>query len=227
MLGIETVKKLIKNALDKLERRVRGMVRRGIIRSWDNSKSTGGGQFEMTKDELVDSVESIQLPGISWRPLPDCEAIVFAVGGNPSNLIGIPSQRDQRLKDEELDPGEVALYINNTDQVIRLKRNHDVLLQSGTNGHIVTLKANGDIILDSQGGKIYLGANGATKAVALAEDVDNNFDTLKIQLNNHKHFAGFALLDGMGLPCTGLTSGPDGPFTGIVATNSDTVFCVS
>lgn len=232
MLGADAVKKLIRNVTDKIETRARGMVRRAVIKAFDNAGGTGSAQCELTKDEIVE-LEMLQLPGVSWRPLPGCEAVVWAVGGNQHNLVGLPSQRNQRLKDDELDPGEVALYIGNTGQLIRLKRNNDVVLASGENGHIVTLKANGDIVLDSQGGKIYLGANGAAHPLALADDVDANFNEVRTQFNAHKHFQltsplDFALANGGG-PVTGTINGKgvDSPMTGIVSVASDTIFGVS
>ena len=203
------------------------MVRRAVLRALDNSGGLARVQVELTQDELADGVELLSWPGISIRP-EGCEAIVLAIGGNSSNLLAIPNQRGKRLAGDDLAAGEVALHIGVADQVVRLKNDGTVLLQSGTTGATITLKPSGDIVLDVPvGKKIYAGADGATHPIALGDSTDDLILQLRADLNSHKHLAGGLLLDSLGVPCTGVTGLPTAPFTGYPSVSSDTIFGVS
>lgn len=209
MITLDTIKQAIKAAVEPLRARARGMVRRAVLRALDNDGGLAKVQVELTEDELADGVELLSWPGISIRP-DGCEAIVLSIGGNPSNLIAIPNQRGKRLTGADLAPGEVALHI-------------------GVSGQMVRLKNNGDIILEvAVGRKIYLGVDGATHPFALADSVDARFAALVSKLNSHKHFP-VGLLDSMGLPVTGSTDvpAPPGFFPNIASVASDTIFGVS
>lgn len=184
---VRAIKALIDQCVEPLKARVRGAIRRAVLVSLDNSGGLLKGQLELTKDELTDSVELISPPGISIRP-EGAEVIAFAISGNSNNLIGIPWIRGQRLTGDDLAAGEVALFIGNADQLVRLKNNGDIHLQAGTNGAKVEIKANGDVVVTpGASGQIYLGQDGAVKKVALAEDVEANFDTIKTLYNTHVH----------------------------------------
>lgn len=226
MITLDTVKQAVKAAVDPLRARARGLVRRAVLLALDNSGGLATGQFELTADELADGVELLGIPGLSIRP-EGCEALVFAVGGNPSNLIAIPSQRGKRLTGDDLAGGEVALHIGNKDQLVRLKNDGTVLLQSGTDGATITLKPNGDAVLNVPTGRsIYLGADGATHAIALADKVDAQILELRNKFNFHLHSAGGVLLDSLGVPCTGTTGAPT--LAAVVSlVGSDTIFGVS
>ena len=226
MITLDTVRQAVKAAVEPLKLRARGMVRRAVLRALDNSGGLARVKVELTRDELADGVEMLSWPGISIRP-EGCEAIVFAIGGNPSNLIAIPSQRGERLTGDDLASGEVALHIGVQDQLVRLKNDGTVLLQSGTDGATITMKPTGDIVLDvPTGKKIFLGADGATHPIALADEVDAMLAHIRTEFNGHKHFS-TGLLDGMGAPVTGITGAPNGPLTGITSVESDTIFGVS
>lgn len=191
---VRAIKALIDQCVEPLKARVRGAIRRAVLLSLDNSGGLLRGQLELTKDELTDSVELISPPGLSIRP-EGAEVIAFAVSGNSNNLIGIPWIRGKRLTGNDLAAGEVALHIGNADQLVRLKNNGDIHLQAGTNGAKVEIKANGDVVVTpGAGGQIYLGQDGAVKKVALAEDVEANFDSIRTLYNAHTH--------------TGVTPGP-------------------
>ena len=229
MITLDTVRQVVKAAVEPLRARARGMVRRAVLLALDNSEGLARVQVELTKDEIADGVELLSWPGISIRP-EGCEAVVLSIGGNPSNLIAIPSQRGKRLSGEDLSPGEVALHIGNANQVVRLKKDGSILLQSGTEGAKIILKANGDVVFDTPpGAKIFQGQDGALHALALADVCDDNFALVRTQFNNHKHQPPtFALSNGGGAVTGTINpSGTDGPMTGIVSTASDTIYGVS
>lgn len=206
MIDVATVKDLIARAIRKLENRAQGMLRRATLTGWDNSTGIPQGQYELTKDENV-TCETISMPGLSYRPAPGMEAIVGAIGGNPSNLVAWPNLRGSRLVDDELEEGEAAMYIGNPDQVIRLKTDSSIYIQSGTSGCSINLasngeatitsvssgaqailKENGDIVMiPAPGGKIYLGEDGTPKKVALADDVDARLASIRTTFNLHNH----------------------------------------
>jgi len=203
------------------------MVRRAVLRALVNDGGLAQGQFELTKDELADGVEMASWPGISIRPAPGCEAIVLSIGGNPSNLIAIPNQRAKRLTGEDLEPGEVALHIGVSEQVVRLKNDGTVLLKSGEQGATLTLKPDGDVVLDvPTGAKIFWGVDGATHPIALADEVDAMLATIRTQFNAHRHFS-TGLFDSLAAPVTGTTGAPTPPLSGISTVASDTIFGVS
>lgn len=168
MITVETIRQLINNAVGPLKLRARGMVRRAVLNALSNDGGMATGQFELSQDEQVDSVEVINPPGLSFRP-EGAEALVLAVGGDPSNLVAIPWVRGQRLTGDDLAAGEVALHIGNAGQLVRLKTNGDVVVTPGA------------------GGKVYLGEDGATKRVALAEDVDARLASIQAAFDAHIH----------------------------------------
>ena len=225
-INLETVRQVVKAAVDPLRARARGLVRRAVLLALDNSEGLARVQVELTKDELADGVELHSWPGISIRP-EGCEAIVLSIGGNPSNLIAIPCQRGKRLTGDDLAAGEVALHIGNRDQVVRLKNDNSVVLQSGTDGATITMKPSGDIVLDvPTGKKIFLGQDGAVHPIALADEVDAMLALIRTKFNAHTHFP-TGLLDSLGAPVTGVTGAPSAPLTGIVSVESDTIYGVS
>lgn len=233
-INLDTVKQAVKAAVEPLRARARGMVRRAVLRALDNAGGLARVQVELTRDELADGVELLSWPGISIRP-EGCEAIVFAVGGNPSNLIALPSQRGKRLTGDGLAAGEVALHIGNKDQLVRLKNDGTVVLQSGTDGATVTLKPTGDIVLDvPTGRKIFAGADGALHPLALGDEVDAMLAHIRTEFNAHKHFStGLIATTTEPIPGTfatvmsGITGAPNAPLTGITSVESDTIFGVS
>lgn len=159
VMSLQAAKQLVQGAVSTIERRARGMVRRAVLNALSNDGELATGQLELTEDEQVDQVELISPPGLSFRP-EGAEAIVLAVGGDPSNLAAIPYIRGKRLTGDDLAAGEVALFIGNAGQVVRLKSNGDV---------VVTPKA---------GSKIYLGDEAATQDAAVAQLVKAALDAL-------------------------------------------------
>jgi phage gp45-like len=188
MVTLADIRKLVAQEVLKLERRQRGSSRLGTLNSLDNAEGMATGQLELSEDEEVDSVEILNPPGVSFRPGAGAECVVLAISGDPTNLIAIPFVRGQRLTGNDLEAGEIALYIGNADQVVRLKTDGSVLLQSGTSGATLLLKADGNVVVTpSAGGQIYLGADGTPKKVALADDVDARFAALRTSYNTHTH----------------------------------------
>lgn len=136
MITLAAVKQLVAQATAKLERRARGMVRRAVLNALDNSGGLATGSLELTEDELVDGIEILNPPGVSSRP-DGAECVVFAVGGDPSNLVAVPFVRGKRLTGDDLAAGEVALHIGVAGQMVRLKSNGDVVITPGAAGQVI------------------------------------------------------------------------------------------
>lgn len=158
----------LREKMRPLETRVRALVTRGALKTWNDAEGLGRGQYTVLVDEVEDGVESLSLHGLVSRPLAGAEALLLAPGGDPAGRVALVFDRRKRLAGE-LAENEVALHIGNAGQLVRLKANGDVVITPGA------------------GGNVYLGADGAVKKVALADDVDANFATIKNLYNAHTH----------------------------------------
>lgn len=158
----------LRERMRPLESRVRALVARGQLRTWSDGEGLGRGQFVVLVDEVEDRVESLSMHGFCSRPAPGAEALLLAPGGDPAGRVALVFDRRKRLAGV-LAEGEAALYIGNAGQVVRLKANGDVVITPGA------------------GGSVLLGAEGATKKVALADDVDARLTKLQVALDSHVH----------------------------------------
>lgn len=150
-----------------LETRVRALVSRGTMKTWDDSGGLGRAQFVVLVDEVEDGVESLSLHGLVSRPHGGAEALLLAPGGDPAGRVALVFDRRKRLAGT-LAEGEAALFIGNAGQMVRLKANGDVVITPGA------------------GGTVYLGGEG-TKKFALADDVDAAVTKLQVALDTHVH----------------------------------------
>lgn len=92
-----------------LNRRVRLMVGRAIIRLVDDAQGAQRVQLDMLEGEDPDSVERFGEYGLASHPPDDTDAIGLAVGGDRSHVVCIATNhRDSRPKN--LAKGEVALF---------------------------------------------------------------------------------------------------------------------
>jgi phage gp45-like len=196
-ISMQTIRDAIAARLAPLAARVAGLVTRGELKTLKDSTGLQRAQVSLTADELQDDLEVITPPGFTSRPAAGAEVLVFAVGGNPAHRIAFVFDRGTRLAGE-LAEGEAAMYV-------------------GTPGQVVHLKANGDVVITpSAGQNVFLGDDGATKKVALADEVDDRFTTIKNLYNSHTH--------------TGVTAGPGSTGTtpavigALAPTNSDNVY---
>lgn len=167
MITLQTIKDIITREVAPLRARLRGLAVRGLVRVLDDSAGLQRVQVSCTADEVSDDVEVVTPPGITARPA-SAEALVISVGGNPQHRLALLFDRTTRYKGE-LAVGEVALHMGHGDQLVLLKANGDVVITPAT------------------GRNVYLGDDGATKRVALADEVDARFATIKTLYNTHTH----------------------------------------
>lgn len=197
MISIRTIRDVVRQELGDLRDRVNNLVSRGVVKVLDDSAGLARGQSTTGADQVADDIEFVTPYGISARPAAGAETMVFAIGGWAGHLLAMFFDRRIRLKGE-LAEGEVALHIGVAGQMVRLKANGDVVVTAG------------------EGASVYLGEDGATKKVALADDVDARFASIKTTFNAHVH--------------PGVVAGPGstavtGTLIGVLApTASDNVF---
>lgn len=193
MVTIETLRQYVAERLRPLESRLRGLVVRGTVKvlagdhASDATKQSGlqRAQVACTADELSDDVEAITSPGFTSRPA-EAEALVFAVGGNPSHRVALLFDRTTRLK--TLAVGEAALCVGRAGQLVLLLADGGVEVRATGDGagtaSSVLLKADGDVVITpGTAGDLLLGSATATKSAALAEDVQARLDALAAAIN--------------------------------------------
>lgn len=151
---------MLSRALAPLTRRMRLMVSRGVVRVVDDALKRQNLQVVLLSDEVA-NVERFQDYGFTSVPPLGSEAVVLSVGGTRSHLLAVAvGSRADRLRD--LAPGDVAAYHPDGARV------H---LQAGAR-------------LDVTGDDVRLGAPDASKAVALAPDVESELSKLVTGVNN-------------------------------------------
>lgn len=188
MINLDTIRRLVRNAIAPLEARLAGIARRGVLADLDNTTKVASGSFSVTDDQTdtIDGVEFISPPGISYRPPKGAEAILLALGGRGAVRVAFPYVRGQRLTGDDIKVDELAIYVGRKGQVIHLKDDGSVVVSSakvGDAGGSITLKANGDVVVvPSATGRVLLGDAAATNLVALANKVKARLDGLKLAI---------------------------------------------
>lgn len=187
MITVRTIEDVVRRHISRLSTAVSNGTIRGVLTGNDDSTGLSRGQSSTDEDDLVDDVEFVTPYGLSANPGTGAETLMWSIGGSARHLLGMVFDRRVRLKGA-LAAGEVALHIGNEGQVVHLKTDGEIVVAAGTDGGTITVKPNGDIvILPGAGGSVYLGDGAATKKVALADDVDARFESIKTTFNTHTH----------------------------------------
>ncbi len=100
-----------------IQRRVRLMIGRAVIRLIDDVSKIQGLQVTLLAEETRDLVERFQEYGFTSHPIPGAEAVMVSVGGNRDHGIVIAVD-DRRYRLAALQQGEVALYTDEGDKII-------------------------------------------------------------------------------------------------------------
>jgi phage baseplate assembly protein V len=145
------------NLLSILQRRVMGMIGRGVVKIVNDSLKMQGMQVSMLSDETRDKIERVQNYGFTSVPKEGAEAVVLFLGGNRDHGIAIAVD-DRRYRLKGLESGEVAIYTDEGDSVA-LKRDHKI-----------TVEAAGDAL---KPGEITINAKGTgCKVTVLADAIE-------------------------------------------------------
>jgi len=122
---------IIERSLRPIRQRIFGMIARGILESVDDSKGIQLVKVSLLKDEVRDEVERAQNYGFTSNPPPDCEVLALFVNGDREHgFIVACDLRDKRLKD--LVSGEVAMWTDEDDHVIALRRGGKTEIKNST-----------------------------------------------------------------------------------------------
>ncbi|MFN4328297.1 MAG: phage baseplate assembly protein V [Limnobacter sp.] len=143
------------DAFTKLTESMRGkiqlMIGRAILSVVNDAGPVQTVQAQMLADEVQDDVERIQQYGFSSAPLPGAEGVVVFVGGNRDHGLLIACD-DRRYRKRGLQPGEVALYTDEGDQIV-LSRGRVIKVTAGAalqvNAPVVTLTASSKVRLET------------------------------------------------------------------------------
>lgn len=187
MITIRTIEDIVRRHVRPLLSVLRNGTSRGVLRTIDDSTGLARGQASTVADQLADDIEIVTPYGLSFLPAAGAEVLSWAINGSASHILGMIFDRRVRLAGT-LAAGEVALHIGVADQLVHLKADGEIVIRAGTDGGTITMRPSGDVIVvPGASGNVYLGDDGATKKVALADDVDARFASIKTTFNLHTH----------------------------------------
>ncbi len=106
---VEQVKTLIERAVAPVERRVKLLVSRAVVKLVDDSLKYQQLQLQLLADEVQDGVEHFQPYGLTWVPPKGAEALFLSVGGARNGGVAILAG-NRELRPKSLAEGEIALY---------------------------------------------------------------------------------------------------------------------
>ena len=185
------LKAMIKATVARELREVRrigvGVVARAVLRSAAGGEGMQTAGADLRDGDSPEEVELFEAYGFTSAPLAGAEGVGLTVGGDASHRL-LVCVGDRRHRPTDLEGGEVAVYRNGAGHRILLKADGSTEITTPQEGQTLILKANGDVVVTpAAGGTIYLGQDGATKKVALADDVDARFSTLQVAFDAHVH----------------------------------------
>lgn len=186
MVSVVDVRKIVSDKLRPYAASLSNMISRGTLTGLVEA-GLQRAQLVLGDDEdTADDVECVTPFGLASRPA-SAEALCFSVGGDGSHRLALLYDRTTRLQD--LQDGEVALHVGRDGQVVKLTADGAVEVKAkGSAASSIILKANGDIVIvPGSGATLYLGDEGATKKVALADEVDDRLSKLQTALDTHVH----------------------------------------
>lgn len=116
--------------LAPINRRIRQLFTRGLVRMVDSATLMQSLQIELLQDELLDGVEHAEPYGYTSHPHPGAEVFTASVGGRRAHTIALIAA-DRRYRKKGLAAGEVALYTDEGDYIL-LQRGRVIKVVAGT-----------------------------------------------------------------------------------------------
>lgn len=110
--------------LERLSRRMRNIVARGVISLVRDAHKWQSTQLELLDGEVLDDAERAQQYGFSSVPHAGAEAVVLFVGADRSHPV-VLAVDDRRYRVQALKNGEVVIYTDEGDR-IHLKRERTI-----------------------------------------------------------------------------------------------------
>lgn len=130
--------------LERLSRRMRNIVARGVISLVRDARKWQSAQLELLDGEVLDDAERAQQYGFSSVPHAGAEAVVLFVGADRSHPV-VLAVDDRRYRVQALKDGEVAIYTDEGDR-IHLKRQRTIEVSTR---HFV-LRAEEDVTIETK-----------------------------------------------------------------------------
>lgn len=120
----------IAKILAPMQRRIRLVVSRAIVKLIDPDKKWQELQVVALKDEVLDGIEHVETYGLTSHPHKEAEAILLSQGGRRSNTIAI-MVGDRRYRLKGLAEGQVALYDASGSKIVMNNDNTITMVASG------------------------------------------------------------------------------------------------
>lgn len=136
--------RVIDRALQPVQRKLRMMVTRGVVKLVDASTLLQELQVAAVGEELLDNIEHWEPYGYTSRPQPGAEALLLSLGGDRGHTVAV-SVADRRFRLKGLAAGEVALFTDEGD-VIHFKRGNHIYIDAMNQ---VTVKAGTKVVIDA------------------------------------------------------------------------------
>lgn len=186
--------------LERLSRRMRNIVARGVISLVRDAHKWQSTQLELLDGEVLDDAERAQQYGFSSVPHAGAEAVVLFVGADRSHPV-VLAVDDRRYRVQALKDGEVVIYTDEGDR-IHLKRERTIEV---TTRHFV-VKAEDDVRIETKNfsvqvetastrfatGALAFGGQGGgavtaqlTGGIVASQDLQSNGGA--VSLNRHVH----------------------------------------
>lgn len=156
----------MRSPIERVFRAIRSLVTRGEIRSV--TRDTGIQELEvaMLSGDEDKGVEHFQPYGLSAGVPAGAECVCLRVCGDPGHVVVVVAD-DRASRPTDLEDGEVAFY--------------------SKHGQKIVCKTDGSIVAIPKAGKTFDIGEAASKALALAEDVDARLQTLQQAHDTHTH----------------------------------------
>lgn len=172
------VRTVVGKQLRRLEHQVTGAIAKAVLGSVVSDGGTTTASATLRAGDDDDEVEVCEAYGFTSAPLAGAEGVGLTVGGDNSLRL-LVCVGDRRHRPTDLAAGEVAVYRNAAGHRFILKSDGSTEITTPVAGQTIVLKASGDVVITpGAGAKVYLGADAAASAVALALAVKARLDGL-------------------------------------------------
>lgn len=129
-------------ALDKLKRKLAGMIVRGAVKVINDAGGVQMLQVKVGAGHLLDDIEHVQPFGLTSVPEPGSEAVVLFLGGDYDK--GMALVTDRRKRPKGMSKGQVALY-DSSGHMLKLCNNGTAELMGNSDAAALASKVDTEI----------------------------------------------------------------------------------
>lgn len=154
--------------LREIALQLRGLIRRGVVKSTDDSGESQTASGTMYKGHDFADVEMLFPSGFSSRPPKNGLVLLFAVGGDGGDLVGLPiASPGTRMGG--LEEGEAVIFNPLNGARIHVKANGDIHAWSPT--RVLAQVEENEIDLTADMARMRLGTGEGAPRVTVTEDL--------------------------------------------------------